>query len=199
LLGAALEKLGGGLSYGDTLPTTELATLAAPLHAPSSPSVALPAVGERRRTSEAGERFGILLHALLEQRTGGAATAELGKNWLQEHGFDEGDYRRVLPVAERLLGTAALQRFFDPALYRRAWNEVELTAGDGVLQRLDRLVEFDDAFWVLDYKSSHGDSLRLEDYRSQVATYCQAVACVFPGRSVRGALIFADASVVDVC
>jgi ATP-dependent helicase/nuclease subunit A len=199
LLEAALEKLGGGLVYGDTLPMTGSAALAVPLDAPFSPSVALPTVGERRRTPEVGERFGILLHALLEQRTGSAATAELGSEWLKEHGFDDSDYRRVLPVAERLLGATALQRFFDPALYRRAWNEIELTAGDGVLQRLDRLVEFDDAFWVIDYKSSHGDSSRLDDYRSQVATYCQAVARVFPGRSVHGALIFADASVVDVC
>ena len=102
-------------------------------------------------------------------------------------------------MAERLLAAEALQRFFDPTKYRRAWNEVELTTGEGQLQRIDRLVEFDSdsAFWVLDYKSS--DSLRLEEYREQIATYCSAVKSVFSGRQVRGALIFFDASLLEVC
>ncbi len=102
-------------------------------------------------------------------------------------------------MAERVLSAPALQRFFDATKYRRAWNEIELTSGDGVLQRLDRLVEFDNSFWVIDYKSARGDTLRLDDYRKQVVEYCRAVACVFPGRSVRGALIFADASLFEVC
>jgi ATP-dependent helicase/nuclease subunit A len=92
-----------------------------------------------------------------------------------------------------------LQRFFDPAQYRRAWNEVELTGGEGELQRIDRLVELDSAFWVLDYKSSGSDSARLADYQAQVAAYCRAVSGVFPGSQVRGALIFSDASFHEVC
>ena len=142
----------------------------------------------------ASERFGILLHALLEKRT----ESSEGERWWIDMGFDDAEYRRVLPVAERLLTSPALQRFFSPARYRRAWNELELTSGDGGLQRLDRLVELDDGFWVLDYKSSGGDTARLADYRAQVAGYCRAVAGVFPERAVRGALIFADGSVVEV-
>jgi len=64
--------------------------------------------------------------------------------------------------------------------------------------RIDRLVEFDDGVWVLDYKSSGLDTSRLDDYRQQVAGYRRAVAQVFPGRSVRGALIFADTTLVEV-
>ena len=45
---------------------------------------------------------------------------------------------------------------------------------------------------------ARGDTARLADYREQVAGYCRAVAGVFPGRAVRGALIFADGSVVEV-
>ncbi len=196
LLETALGKLAGesALAYGDELP--------AAVHAPSASaepvraaSVApLPAVGERRVAAGAAERFGILLHALLERRTEG----DEGERWWADLGFDDSEYRRVLPVVERLLATPALRRFFDPVLYRRAWNELELTGGDGGLQRLDRLVELDSGFWVLDYKSSGGDTARLADYREQVAGYCRAVAGVFPGRAVRGALIFADGSVVEV-
>ena len=118
--------------------------------------------------------------------------------WWVDLGFDDGEYRRVLPVAERLLAMPALQRFFDPALYRRAWNELELTGGDGGLLRLDRLVELESGFWVVDYKSSGSDTPRLADYRAQVAGYCWLVAAAYPGRAVHGALLFADAVLVEV-
>lgn len=196
LLEAALAALGATLAYGDELPAgaaTPRATTAPDAAATGAPPP-LPTIGERRRLPDAAERFGILLHAALERRTGGAIV----DGWWTALGFDDDEYRRVQPVAERLLADAGLQRFFDPARYRRAWNEVELCGGAGTLQRIDRLIEFDDVFWVLDYKSSRADSARLDEYRAQVADYCRAVAAVFPGKAVRGALIFSDASLVEV-
>ena len=184
------------LSYGDVLPIAESARSAPSGLASSQPGSALPlpTVGERRTAPGAAERFGILLHALLERRTEGRED----ERWWASLGFDDGEYRRALPVAERLLAAPALRKFFDPALYRRAWNELELSSGDGGLLRLDRLVELASGFWVVDYKSSGSDTVRLDGYRAQVQAYCEAVAGVFPGRPVRGALIFADASVVEV-
>ena len=113
-------------------------------------------------------------------------------------GFADAEYRRVLPVAERLLAAGHLAAFFDPCRYRRAWNEVELADGAENLQRIDRLVELDDAVWVLDYKSSGGDTARLPDYRAQVAAYRAAVVRVFPQMPVRAALLFADATLIEV-
>ena len=75
---------------------------------------------------------------------------------------------------------------------------MDLAGPDGKLLRIDRLVEIDAGYWVLDYKSSGSGTERIDDYRTQVRTYCQAVSAIFPQRPVRGALIFADASVVDV-
>ncbi len=193
----ALEKLGGGLAFGDTLPLGQPdipQVMATPLTQRNEAAKALPQIGERRRLPEANERFGILLHALLERRTGGAENAA----WWKGLGADDGDYQRVLPVAERLLAAPALQRFFDPAHYRQAWNEVELSGNEGTVLRLDRLVEFDEAFWVLDYKSSGRDTARLEEYQRQVTAYCRAVARIFPERPIRGALIFSDASMLEV-
>jgi ATP-dependent helicase/nuclease subunit A len=157
----------------------------------------LPAVGERRRVADAGERFGILLHAVLERRTGVCAA----DGWWEALGFADDEYRRVLPLAEKLLAAPHLQRFFDPAQYRRAWNEIELAGSDGQLQRIDRLVDCapaDDSLWVLDYKSSRSDSTRLETYRDQVRAYRRALAAVFPQRTVRGAIVFADATLLEV-
>ena len=201
LLATAIGKLGGGAAYGDLLPTraetaADRTAMAAPV-----PCLPLPPVGERRAAASAGERFGILLHALLERRTGGVTAP----GWWKGLGFSDADYRHVLPVAERLLAAPHLQRFFAPTHYHRAWNEIDLTRGDGQLQRIDRLVEFapnarpDNAIWVLDYKSSHADSTRLDEYRVQVGEYCQTVTAIFPGRLVRGAIVFADASLLDVC
>jgi ATP-dependent helicase/nuclease subunit A len=75
---------------------------------------------------------------------------------------------------------------------------VELSDGAGALLRIDRLVEFDDGLWVLDYKSSGRATPRLADYQAQVANYCRVVAAAYPGREVHGALLFADTTLVEV-
>ncbi|MBS1229875.1 MAG: ATP-dependent exonuclease beta subunit, helicase and exonuclease [Proteobacteria bacterium] len=194
LLEAALAGLGATLAHGDELPIG-VSPVTATLLPPATVWAPLPPIGERRQLPGDAERFGVLLHAILERRSAGEAV----DGWWTALGFDDADYRRVLPVAERMLSAAALQRFFDPAQYRRAWNEIDLSTGAGGLLRIDRLVEFDDAWWVLDYKSSRSDSARLDEYRAQVASYGLAVADVFPGKAVRGALIFGDGSLLEVC
>ena len=190
----ALGRLGQQGTHGSEMP--QLPAIAGVAPGASLPPLAvdLPSIGQRRPASGAGERFGILLHALLERSTGAAAA----EGWWRELGFSDGDYQQVLPVAERLLLAPHLRHFFDPALSRRSWNEVDVCTDEGGLRRIDRLVEFDDALWVLDYKSSYGNSERLPAYKAQVVDYCAAVRAVFPGLPVRGALIFADASLLEV-
>ena len=203
LLAAALAELrgdvdgdaGGELAHGDELPRAAPASAVVPACAAAPMPAPLPPVGERRSPPGDAERFGVLLHAVLERRSEGAGA----DGWWTALGFDDEDYRRALPVAETILGASALQRFFDPAQYRRAWNEVDLCTRAGALLRIDRLVELDDACWVLDYKSSRSDTARLEEYRAQVAEYCAVVADVFPGKPVHGALIFGDATLLEVC
>ena len=203
LLEVALQKLGGELAYGDALPNVEAPALVVALAEVARS--ALPAVGERRELPGAAERFGILLHALLERRTASvamASSANTADGWWRALGFDDVDYRRVLAIAERLLVAPALRRFFDAAQYHRAWNEVDLTGGDGKALRIDRLVEFgedrDNELWVLDYKSSGQQTSRLADYQQQVADYCAIVANVFPDRDIHGGLIFADGTLLEL-
>jgi ATP-dependent helicase/nuclease subunit A len=195
-LQAALTKLGVSPWHGDALP--EVARDATP-PAPAviTAEALIPPVGERRQAPDDAARFGILLHALLERRTENREEA----GWWRGMGYTDAELGRVRPVAERLLAAPSLQRFFDPACYRRAWNEMEITDETGAVCRMDRLVEDAEAFWVLDYKSStagNTDRERLAEYQTQVAGYCRAVAAVFEGKPVRGALIFADASLVEV-
>lgn len=133
LLETALGKIGDGLAHGDALP---IITVSAEGMTPSAKDASpiMPRVGERRSLPGDAERFGILLHALLERRTENAETGD----WWKMLGFDEGEYRRALPVAERLLVAPGLQRFFDSSKYCQAWNEIDLASGDGVLRRIDR-------------------------------------------------------------
>ena len=193
--GEAQDFATQGLAYGEDLPRGDVL---APATGPRATTdvAALPAVGERREAAAPGARFGTLLHALLERRT--ELSAADGDEWWRALGFTPEEYRRVLPVAERLLALPAAQAYFDPARYRRAWNEVEIGDGEGGVLRLDRLVERDDGYHVLDYKSSASDTPRLPEYRAQVAGYCRALAGVFPGRRVHGALLFADGALLTV-
>lgn len=202
LIAAALEKLGQPNAYGDVLPSLPVDAPAPAVEESAGGQEApadLPAVGERRLAPDAAERFGILLHALLERRTAGEAPAEAeSSGWWRRLGFSDAEFRRVAPVAETVLGAPHLQDFFEPSRYQRAWNEIELSGGDGRLLRIDRLVDRAEALWVIDYKSSRRETARLAEYREQVAAYCRTVAQIFPQRPVRGALIFSDGALVEV-
>ena len=101
-----------------------------------------------------------------------------------------------------MLGSAELARFFDPKQHRRAVNEVSYIAANGEVRRIDRLVEFDDAVWVLDYKTGNakaaGPAL-LEQYRAQVAEYRAAMRLAYgSGRPVHAAIVFADGNTLTL-
>lgn len=79
--------------------------------------------------------------------------------------------------------------------------------------RIDRLMEFDDEVWVLDYKlgapkvgnplsaeadaelSHSEDALR---HRAQMLEYRNAMQTVYAGKTVRCALLFADEVLYEV-
>ncbi len=197
LLATALDSLSNRPVYGPGLPVGR-GSVVVPAVPEAIAHQPLPPVGEHRPAKDVDERFGILLHALLERRTTGVGLVASGDRWWAKLGFDDSEYQRALPVAERVLSAAHLRRFFEPSHYVRAWNEVDLKSRAGQLLRIDRLVESEEAFWVVDYKSSRRTTERLGEYRLQVTGYCAAVADIFPGRRVRGVLVFSDASMLEV-
>ena len=105
---------------------------------------------------------------------------------------------RVVPVAERLFTAPGLQRFFDPQHYLNASNELEISDVSGVVYRIDRVVEQQNAVWVLDYKSSGSTGKHLDRYMAQVTNYCQVLKEVYPWKAVRGVLVFSDATIIEV-
>lgn len=94
-----------------------------------------------------------------------------------------------------MVESPALRRFFDSAQYRSALNEVEYVDGDGEVRRIDRLVEFDDAVWVLDYKSGREGQ---PQHRAQLEEYRDAVRRLYPGKPVHCGLILRDGVLVEV-
>lgn len=107
-------------------------------------------------------------------------------------------FDRLWRQAMRVLTRPELARFFDPDLHLRARNEVDYLDASGALRRVDRLVEFEDAVWVLDYKTGDPAAMApwLEGYLAQVGAYAAAMATLHPGRAVSAGLVLGDGSLV---
>ena len=98
--------------------------------------------------------------------------------------------------AQHLLTSPQLARFFDAQQYRSACNEMPYVNTAGELKRIDRLVEFDDEVWVLDYKLGEGEDAAR--HRAQMQEYRAAMQTVYAGKTVRCALVFADGVLSEV-
>ena len=92
--------------------------------------------------------------------------------------------------AKKILDNPQLQRFFDASQYRFARNEMHVMV-DGAVQRLDRLVAFDDGLWILDYKRQCLDTEK-QDYLSQLESYRAAIAPIYPEQTINAGLILSD-------
>ena len=182
---------------------------------PAAPSVAagkdrfsLPAVdprltaplptGERRMAAAGpGLDYGTHFHAVMERLTGaGPAGRETVQAALS---LTERELAPIWNQAQMLLATPALSRFFDSRQFTRALNEVPYVADGGELRRIDRLVEFDNEVWVLDYKTGESpqNTILADQYRAQLGEYCAAVRSVYPDKSVRGLLVFSGGELME--
>ena len=192
-LGAALEKadmtrLPEMAWQGPATPPQRIAP-----SVPAAPAtMELPGVGTRRPPETPEAAFGTLLHAWLEHRTAGmdedAIPALLG--------LDAGQAAALAATASRILALPELAPAFDPARHLRAHNELEFLDAEGRVARMDRLVEFPEEVWVLDYKSGGLDEpdprRRAHPHLEQMAGYHRAAHALFPHKRIRGALVFAD-------
>jgi len=159
--------------------------------------------GKRTPRYTAQQQRGIWLHALLQHLTTTHFPLPPGEGLrVREHSSPqraELQQRLAIPSdemeslwqqAQYILNAPHLARFFDAAQYRSAYNEMPYLNANGELKRIDRLVEFDDEVWVLDYKS--GDSEEAARYQAQMLEYQTAMQLVHAGKTVRCALVFTD-------
>ena len=170
--------------------------------APGKPAAAFPPgtvdpVGQARAVFEdAATRFGTLVHALLERLAPPSPT--WSPSALRAVLGEPAEFDAAWAQATALLQAPQLRRFFDPACYVRAANELTYLTREGEQHRIDRLVEFEKEIWLLDYKtgSVENDAALLQRHRAAMEEYRQAAAALYPGKPVRWALIRADGSVV---
>ena len=156
---------------------------------------------ERKAVTEDTEftREGSLLHLLMERLTETAVwpvqipAVRVVAQWL---GCSMEQSSVVCGQATKILTSNTLEKFFDPDRFVFARNEMELIH-DGELIRLDRLVMFDDALWILDYKRSYFE-FQQADYQSQLERYRQACGLLFPGVRICCALITVDGKLWDL-
>jgi ATP-dependent helicase/nuclease subunit A len=167
------------------------------------PRIGASAIGLRRPPTPVHPAavHGELFHACLEHHAPPGQPRNLSA--LAKRLGIAAELSHIEAAARSLLGRPHLAQFFDPAQYRRAFNELELLDADGQVQRLDRVVELDDTVWVLDYKTGD-DSRALTDeqlterHQRQLAGYQTLLAGLYPGRPVRAALLLADGRLVKL-
>jgi len=143
-----------------------------------------------------GTRYGTQFHALMDRLTSGPPPGRDEARQLLD--IAERDFAPMWEQAQRVLASPSLARFFDASQYKRAANEVSYTVDTGEVRRIDRLVEFENELWVLDYKTGSAESTDpalIEDYRAQLAEYRAAMSRLYAQQRVNGALIFSDAGV----
>ena len=141
------------------------------------------------------QRRGIWLHALLQHLV--PPRANISRAELQERcGIPAGEMDALWQQAQHLLALPALQRFFDPRHYQNACNEMAYINAQGELKRIDRLVEFDEEVWVLDYKTDAQPEVA--PHRAQMLEYRDAMQSVYLSKRVRCALLFADGTLCEV-
>ena len=167
---------------------------------PVDPRLNAPVPTGMRSAQPAGRglAYGVSFHGLMERLTAGAPADRAAVQ--RDLGLSDRDFGPMWDQAQRVLAAPDLARFFDPGRHRRAVNEVSYIGEDGDVRRIDRLVETDEAVWVLDYKT--GDSAAIDpaliaQYHEQLAEYRRAMRLAYgPTRRVNAAIIFADGTLL---
>ncbi len=151
--------------------------------------------GQRAVRATSEQRRGTWLHALLQHLVPPQAVNDMAE--LQQRcGIPPSEMDSLWQQAQHWLALPQLQRFFDSQHYRNACNEMPYVNAHGELKRIDRLVEFDDEVWVLDYKT--GAKPDVAPYRAQMQEYRIAMQAVYAGKTVRCALLFANGALCEV-
>jgi ATP-dependent helicase/nuclease subunit A len=150
------------------------------------------------RASAVGELF----HACLEHHAPPGSPRNLSA-LAGKLGLDADTLAAIEAQARALIARPELDRYFNPARYRRACNELAILDGDGNTQRIDRLVEFEDAIWILDYKTGEESAALPEEnllaqHRLQLERYVAAVTALHPGTPVQAALLLSSGKLLPV-
>ncbi|HUW25069.1 MAG TPA: UvrD-helicase domain-containing protein [Gallionella sp.] len=149
--------------------------------------------GKRVLRNTAQQQRGIWLHALLQHLSNENMVDRVALQHRLVISAEE--IEPLWQQAQHLLASPQLARFFDARQYRTACNEMPYVNAKGELKRIDRLVEFNDEVWVLDYKLGGGEDAAR--YRAQMLEYRTAMQAVYSDKTLRCALIFGEGQLLE--
>jgi ATP-dependent helicase/nuclease subunit A len=146
----------------------------------------------RAMLTSRGQRYGTHFHLLIDRLTGAPSSSRAALQ--KDLGLSEREFGGMWDSVQRMMKDPGLARFFDAKQYVRAANEVAYVSAAGEMRRIDRLVEFEDEVWVLDYKTGTvpENAALLAEYEAQVLEYAAAISAVAAGRGVHAMLLFSN-------
>jgi ATP-dependent helicase/nuclease subunit A len=154
-------------------------------------------------------RLGSAWHALLESTTVPGVRAWTPAQLARQFSLSPAQAAEAFAAALRVQRAPDLARFFttsapgagldgmQAAGALRADNELELIDADGAVLRIDRLVEFADDCWILDYKWQLGEE-SIPAYRHQVERYARVLQSTGMRKPLRLLLISADGRAFEI-
>jgi ATP-dependent helicase/nuclease subunit A len=144
--------------------------------------------GARIAAAEDSEamRLGRAWHALLELGEGAQLDVIARAHMLSQH-----------QITLALEAAARVRRSLPQFFANTAIAELELMSAEGDLLRVDRVVEFNDALWVIDFKWRVIESER-QQYESQVRRYAEVLRGIRPDRPVKMGLVVAEGILIEV-
>lgn len=154
----------------------------------------LPGMAPIEKDTQA-QRFGSAVHRLLEW---GSAQPAHVQAVAQEMSLDAQQARDAAQTAQRILTHPQSSKFFDPEQVDLAHNEVEILHQGEVL-RIDRLVQIDGHWWILDFKSAlNPQKRRGKEYQKQLALYKEALSAIYPDMPIHTLLIGGSGETVEL-
>lgn len=199
--------------YGRLQDVAEMATLVLQNVAPETPvtefdlvsfeppKLPLPTGATGLNSATPAQQEGVALHSLMERLTGGTPMvwplimpdAPIIARWIS-CGLELAQV--VRDQAGAILRNPDLERFFNPAQYRFARNEMDIVV-ENKLMRLDRVVVYDHEVWVLDFKRQLL-ATELAGYGAQLQQYCAALQVLFRQHKICAGFILADGNFVEL-
>ena len=130
------------------------------------------------------QQRGELLHAILALRIGGIDDRGIAMRAapMLRRQFDE-----LWEASGQMLAGPAVRRMLGPENLGSKACEIALAGPEGI-RRIDCIVEFGEALWILDFKT--GDiGPNMKKYRAQLDDYGALLRAACPGREIRCALV----------
>ncbi len=148
--------------------------------------------------------LGTLVHWLLEQTTKEPITGEINTEYLQQLAAGQKAptfvTNKAIPIVTKILQADHLKDYFYGKQLIAVWNELEMIGEEGVLFKIDRLVELDHELVILDYKLTIPDEGTefFEKYQNQLNNYQALVNKIRQDKPVRALLVDQHANVKEI-